>query len=216
MAKRKDNIRRLILQRYYAIENKNCARVRILNGLIRDDLKRFRASNVWLGDLTGILDKMRAEKDADKTVHNKIQEETERREREKFEEFQRERRRRKALARRPWTVICQKPVGHGGFHVGASGANSPSVRWVYDCGASRARGRSALSNHIGEVAQRTQHGEFDLLFICHFDADYVIGLEQLLSPKGIKVDTVFVPYLEPGDAAAIGSHSRKEVVVGAD
>jgi hypothetical protein len=108
---------------------------------------------------------------------------------------------RQALTRSPWAVVVQQPVGHGGFHTGVLGVDEPSLRWVYDCGSWRKKGREALASRIADYGGRTRGRQIDLLFVSHFDADHVWGLDELLRQH--RVDTVFIPYLEPEDATAI-------------
>lgn len=84
----------------------------------------------------------------------------------------------------------QHPVGHGGFHTGVmSTFDSPSIQWIFDCGAKRtakfdAYLRDWLDNNTRPV---------DWLFISHFDTDHVSGLDTLMA--GAVVDNVMVPYL---------------------
>lgn len=109
----------------------------------------------------------------------------------------------------PLAIVSQRPVGHGGFHVGALGAECPSVRWVYDCGAWRTAGKMALRREVDRFhALLGAENRLDLLFISHFDADHVDGLDLLLKwgrPEPLQVDTVVMPYLQPADALVVGA-----------
>lgn len=107
----------------------------------------------------------------------------------------------------PAVVSQQHAIGHGGFHSGSLGLHRPCVRWIYDCGALRSSGTTALARAIedyvtkgarfsSDLAQgRERSVRVDLLFVSHFDADHVSGLKSLLS--AVAVDTVVVPYLDP-------------------
>lgn len=104
----------------------------------------------------------------------------------------------------PVAVIRQESVGHGGFHHGRLGVDSASLRWIYDCGSWRKKGKDVLERRIAELAKRVSREDgrpIDLLFVSHFDADHVNGLNSLL--RNVKVDTAVIPYLGADDAFAI-------------
>lgn len=108
----------------------------------------------------------------------------------------------------------QLPVGQGGFHVGTlSKLGNAEADWraaidrdaiadadflyVYDCGSDPLDG--ALEEIERVVTKRTSR-HLDMLFVSHFDRDHISGIPHLLhSEKGLKVDTIVMPYLEPVD-----------------
>ncbi|MET4524075.1 hypothetical protein [Bradyrhizobium sp. JR18.2] len=107
----------------------------------------------------------------------------------------------------PFACVRQEAVGHGGFHTGAMGFYTPQFRWIYDCGAWRKK--SALSNRIQDFIKRCRADlrlpDVDALFLSHFDADHVNGLEELLEgsagfPTTVKM--VVAPYLSPREVVA--------------
>lgn len=128
----------------------------------------------------------------------------------------------------PFACVRQEAVGHGGFHTGALGFWKPQFRWVYDCGAWRKK--SALSNRIQAFLTRSRSDlcspDVNILFLSHFDADHVNGLEELFegfagSPTSVKM--VVAPYLSPRDvvatigrAAEAGRHSADLIRAVAD
>ena len=86
-----------------------------------------------------------------------------------------------------WATRHQFPVGQGCFHAGAIGhtdSASDMMHYVYDCGSTRQR---ALQNAIDMYKTRTS--SIDFLFVSHFDADHVSGLDRLLAAA--TVDTVY-------------------------
>jgi hypothetical protein len=107
-----------------------------------------------------------------------------------------------ALAAAPIAVARQRAVGHGGFHTGALGADTPVLRWVYDCGSWRALGKAALRHNIvnygsGFGNDEAEDKAIDLFFLSHYDADHVSGIEQLR--KAARIDTIILPYLSNVD-----------------
>jgi glyoxylase-like metal-dependent hydrolase (beta-lactamase superfamily II) len=108
----------------------------------------------------------------------------------------------------------QLPVGQGGFHVGTlSRLGNDEADWraaitddaisdadflyVYDCGSDPLDG--ALEEVKRVVANRTTR-QLDMLFVSHFDRDHISGIPHLLDrKKGLQVDTIVMPYLEPVD-----------------
>jgi hypothetical protein len=108
----------------------------------------------------------------------------------------------------------QLPVGQGGFHVGTlSKLGNDEADWraaidrdaipeadflyVYDCGSDPLDG--ALDEIERVVAKRTSR-QLDMLFVSHFDRDHISGIPHLLHrKKGLQVDTIVMPYLEPVD-----------------
>jgi hypothetical protein len=128
--------------------------------------------------------------------------------RERFEaERERQQEARKGRLRQiPLAVVHQKPVGHGGFHVGALGLDEPAFRWIYDCGAWREAGKAALAGEIADYTRAVvgSRRPVDLLFVSHFDADHVSGLNDLLGGlKRVGVRTVVIPYLNSDEAFAV-------------
>jgi hypothetical protein len=110
----------------------------------------------------------------------------------------------------PFAVVRQEPVGHGGFHSGTLGFARPLFRWVYDCGSWRKR--HALEKRIAAFLERSRSDydrpDIDILFLSHFDADHVNGLQALFAEHdemSTRVRTVVAPYLAPLDVfAAVG------------
>lgn len=108
----------------------------------------------------------------------------------------------------PFAAIRQEAVGHGGFHTGVLGFNKPTFRWAYDCGSWRKRETLAL--RIEEFLRRARRSggqrDLDILFVSHFDADHVNGLERLFAGiDGVptKVRMVVAPYLGPMNSLAV-------------
>ena len=90
----------------------------------------------------------------------------------------------------------QYPIGQGCFHAGRiqwrdgeSGA-ARDFRYVYDCGSTNL---PELEREI--KAYRTPPFWVDALFVSHLDSDHVNGLDRLLG--GVRVDTVYIPYVDP-------------------
>jgi hypothetical protein len=107
----------------------------------------------------------------------------------------------------PFACVRQEAVGHGGFHTGALGFSTPRFRWIYDCGAWRKM--SALSNRIQAFLARARADlrapDVDALFLSHFDADHVNGLERLFEGSAgcsTEVKMVVAPYLSPREVIA--------------
>ncbi|MGJ5176528.1 MBL fold metallo-hydrolase [Bradyrhizobium oligotrophicum] len=122
---------------------------------------------------------------------------------------------RNIALRDPFAVVRQEAVGHGGFHTGALGFTHPQFRWVYDCGSWRKR--AILRQRIFDFLDRARvygRRKIDLLFLSHFDADHVNGLEVLFAGtegKPLDVDTVVAPYLDPIDRfASLGRAIAKD------
>ncbi|SHH42001.1 MBL fold metallo-hydrolase [Bradyrhizobium erythrophlei] len=128
----------------------------------------------------------------------------------------------------PFASVRQEAVGHGGFHTGVLGFATPGFRWVYDCGSWRKK--SMLSSRVKAFLARSRadlHApDIDALFVSHFDADHVNGLETLFEgsvgvPTSVKM--VVAPYLSPrevvatiGRAAAAGRDSGNLIRAAAD
>lgn len=114
--------------------------------------------------------------------------------------------RKEIQLRYPFAVVRQEAVGHGGFHTGVLGFSHPQFRWVYDCGSWHKR--DALKRRISDFLERARRyggRDIDLLFLSHFDADHVNGLEILFAGRDevpTTVDTVVAPYLDPVDRFA--------------
>ena len=83
----------------------------------------------------------------------------------------------------------QHPVGHGGFHTGVARIGGRELSWVYDCGSRATQGLETLLKCWSE----TRCDPVDWLFISHFDADHVSGLQTLLHPA--RVRQVMLPYV---------------------
>jgi hypothetical protein len=108
----------------------------------------------------------------------------------------------------PFAIVRQEAVGHGGFHTGALGFVRPLFRWVYDCGSWRKR--TVLERRIHEFFERSRSDynrpDIDILFISHFDADHVNGLERLFAGEdeiATTVKIVVAPYLGPLETFAL-------------
>ena len=84
----------------------------------------------------------------------------------------------------------QHAAGHGGFHSGrASVGPDAGFNWIFDCGAKNA---SKLETLVQTWTMRNQE-PVHWLFISHFDADHVSGLDTLMSRTIIR--DVMVPYV---------------------
>lgn len=91
-----------------------------------------------------------------------------------------------------WT---QHAVGHGGFHTGLALADNLPFTWMFDCGARRhQKFKSYLLSWL-----KTYPFLIDWLFISHFDADHVSGLEVLMSRR--RVQNVMIPYVNDHELA---------------
>jgi hypothetical protein len=109
----------------------------------------------------------------------------------------------KLLPTTPIAVVCQEPVGHGGFHTGTLGLNEPLFRWVYDCGSWTKR--SALQRQVDDFVRRCgqtndRETDVDLLFISHFHADHISGIATLIGEPAnirLRVHTAVIPYISP-------------------
>ena len=87
-------------------------------------------------------------------------------------------------------VRSQLPVGQGCFHAASMSLEEGSSRlhYVYDCGSDTPR---HLRRQI--VRYRTYTPSIDALFVSHFHADHVSGLDELLGT--LRVETVYIPYV---------------------
>ena len=91
-----------------------------------------------------------------------------------------------------WAKRYQFPIGQGCFHAGVIGladSESKKIHYVYDCGSKKQR---TLQKAIDFY--KTQTSFIDTLFVSHFDADHVSGLDRLLAV--VEVGTVYVPYVD--------------------
>jgi hypothetical protein len=73
--------------------------------------------------------------------------------------------------------------------------------WVFDCGSTAHV--SVLAPRVADYRAALDGAKLDLLCISHFDRDHVSGLEFLL--KGLRVDTVVMPYLTLLERLVIGA-----------
>ena len=87
----------------------------------------------------------------------------------------------------------QHPVGHGGFHSGHVQIEQNVFRYIYDCVAKKGRLRDSEINAY--LALLPDGARLDLLFISHFHADHVNGLNHLLA--SVNCDGAVIPYLRP-------------------
>ncbi len=90
------------------------------------------------------------------------------------------------------------PIGQGAFYteVFKGGTNSPFVT-VYDCGSETAEASMdvSLNDQIDQFKSSLgSNPQIDLLFISHFHADHINGLNRLLS--GIRVVKTIIPMLD--------------------
>ena len=85
---------------------------------------------------------------------------------------------------------CQFPVGQGCFHATSmsleKGTNE--LHYVYDCGSDAL---TILRRNINRYRERT--ASIDGIFVSHFHADHVSGLNELLGT--LSVETVYIPYV---------------------
>ncbi len=83
---------------------------------------------------------------------------------------------------------CQRAVGHGFFHTAQVSVGGGTFRYVYDCGG------KGIAHRIDEfLGEDDGNKVIDALFLSHFHADHVGGLDRLLARA--EVDTVIIPYL---------------------
>ena len=85
----------------------------------------------------------------------------------------------------------QFPVGQGCFHAGSVNLEEKSnkLHYVYDCGSTSLR---HLRRQI--VRYREHTSSVNALFVSHFHADHVSGLDDLLGT--VNVETVYIPYVD--------------------
>lgn len=106
----------------------------------------------------------------------------------------------------------QRPVGQGGFHTAQLSLDGATpFRWVYDCGSMQGPIRSEVELYLRELPE---DAEIDAVFISHFHADHINGLERLLGIKdGARARRVFLPFLDGVDRllAVSSSLSRREL-----
>ncbi|EFL89441.1 MBL fold metallo-hydrolase [Ahrensia sp. R2A130] len=115
------------------------------------------------------------------------------------------------------SIVChqQLPVGQGGFAImSLTTPNEEEFHFIYDCGSDPVRNTERLIPDVKAWCG----GHVDALFISHFDADHVDGLDRLL--ENIKIETVFIPYLSPVQQALVfiggdgtSSGSLREIAV---
>lgn len=115
----------------------------------------------------------------------------------------------------PFAAVRQEAVGHGGFQTGVLGFTRPQFRWVYDCGSWRKK--SSLNNRIESFLTRSRADchlpDVDVLFVSHFDADHVNGLERLFAGcSGVPttVRMVVAPYLSSPEVIATVGRAAAE------
>lgn len=86
------------------------------------------------------------------------------------------------------------PVGHGGFFTKELCEGNDCFNVVYDCGT--LNGLQLLEREINKAFNRKQ--SVDLLFISHFDRDYVSGLKELVRRNLLNSGTkVVMPFHYP-------------------
>lgn len=108
----------------------------------------------------------------------------------------------------------QLPVGQGGFNVGtlrdlgrdeatwrsslvADAIPLADFMYVYDCGSDPLAG---VIRSVESIAARRPSRRLDMLFVSHFDRDHICGIPHLLhEKKGLRVDTIVMPYLDDID-----------------
>lgn len=93
------------------------------------------------------------------------------------------------------------PVGHGAFYTEQffDETNNPIWTTVYDCGCYQ-YGRGGCLNIINSNVddfKKEVTSHIDILFISHFDADHVNGLQYLM--RNMTVDYVVIPELVASD-----------------
>jgi len=108
----------------------------------------------------------------------------------------------------------QLPVGQGGFNVGTLRDLGPNEKmwrrslvsdaipfadfvYVYDCGSDPIAG---VVQSVRSIVARRPSRQLDMLFVSHFDRDHICGIPHLLhEKKGLRVDTIVMPYLDDID-----------------
>lgn len=97
-------------------------------------------------------------------------------------------------------VRYQHPVGQGGFHTAFVENDGQRLTYVYDCGTASAQKfvNREIDAFIDDRSTPThpENGHIHLLFLSHFDADHINGLEYLLT-KATRVHRAVIPYLDP-------------------
>lgn len=90
----------------------------------------------------------------------------------------------------------QHAVGQGGFHTASlHDEDVLRLRYVYDCGAMQKYAGERDARIAAYVSAVGAGQKLDLLFISHVHADHLNGVEMLLGPTGLKVDTIILPFL---------------------
>lgn len=86
------------------------------------------------------------------------------------------------------------PVGHGAFYTEKHVLEDQTINIVYDCGS------KTLEKHLPSIINNTfkKGEEIEFLFISHFDADHVNGIEYLKTY--CKIKKVVIPLIEDKDA----------------
>ncbi|MGH6554160.1 MBL fold metallo-hydrolase [Bacteroides hominis] len=89
------------------------------------------------------------------------------------------------------------PVGHGAFYTEKHVLEDQTINIVYDCGS------KTLEKHLPSIINNTfkKGEEIEFLFISHFDADHVNGIEYLKTY--CKIKKVVIPLIEDKDAVLI-------------
>jgi beta-lactamase superfamily II metal-dependent hydrolase len=83
------------------------------------------------------------------------------------------------------------PVGQGAFYTERHNFNGTDFTIVYDCGSTTLKGRK-LERKIESTFPKDQ--QIDILFISHFHADHINGIEALA--KHCKIKRVVMPFLD--------------------
>lgn len=101
-----------------------------------------------------------------------------------------------AIARLGWSMQIynsriQFPVGQGGFHAGSLLNGTEHFRYVYDCGT--ISDRKYIDACIHEYTDSLNDNPIDVLFLSHFHADHINGLDKLFVYSVVR--SVVVPYL---------------------
>lgn len=89
------------------------------------------------------------------------------------------------------------PVGHGAFYTEKHVLEDQTINIVYDCGS------KTLEKQLPSIINNTfkKGEEIEFLFISHFDADHVNGIEYLKTY--CKIKKVVIPLIEDKDAILI-------------
>lgn len=87
------------------------------------------------------------------------------------------------------------PIGQGGFYTETLSQGDQKVNIVYDCGGFGTNGLTSMNDYLKSYIEYINNNgqKIDAIFISHFHADHINGLQYLLD--NITVDYLIIPQL---------------------